>query len=83
MLQNDESRGHEIVEKWISDIQNDFTLILILEDIDTSLALLVLKFCWEVRDVVYLKLNTMKKEKHSLSDLDKQRLHKFLWADVR
>lgn len=79
----DEKRGHQIMDTWISNMESDFDLILILEELDTSLALLVLKFCWEVRDVVHLKLNSMKKEKQHLGKEDKQKLHKFLWADHR
>lgn len=69
------------MDKWLAEIDSEFELILILEDLDTSLALLVLKFCWEVRDVVHLKLNSMTKEKHQLTSEDARRLQEFLWAD--
>ena len=83
LLRTSEKRGHAIMDKWLATIDNDFELILILEELDTSLALLVLKFCWEVRDVVHLKLNSMKKDDNKLTEDDTKRLYEFLWADHR
>ena len=83
LLRDDHLRSRDLVKAYIADISRDFELIMVLEDLDTSLALLVLKFCWEVKDVVHLKLNTMQKEKNGLSKADEDRLKAFLWADVR
>ena len=55
----DEKRGHQIMDTWISNMESDFDLILILEELDTSLALLVLKFCWEVRDALLAEIGRM------------------------
>ena len=81
LLSNPEDKLAPLVDHWIAEIDNEFDFILILEDIDTCLAILVLKFCWEVRDVVYLKLNTMAKEDKQLNNEDLKRLHEFNWAD--
>ena len=62
---------------------HDFDVILILEELDLSLAVLALTFCWEAEDVVHFKLNTMvtKTERRPLSDLAKERLKSFNWPD--
>ena len=62
---------------------HDFDVILILEELDLSLAVLALTFCWEVEDVVHFKLNTMvtKTERRPLSDLAKERLKSYNWPD--
>ena len=58
LLRNTENNLWQLVDNWIKEIENDFDHILILEDLDNSLALLTLKFCWSIDDVVHLKLNT-------------------------
>ena len=83
LLSPSSRRAGDLVNTWIMEIERDFDLILILEELDVSLALLVLKFCWEVQDVVHLKLNTMKREENQLEESDFDNLRKFNWADDR
>lgn len=45
-----------LVRAWIQEISNDFDHILILEDLDTSLAVMMIKFCWNIDDVAHLKV---------------------------
>ncbi len=55
LLGDEQKRAKALVNQWIQEIENDFEFILILEDFDRSLVLFVLKFCWDIRDVAYIK----------------------------
>ena len=44
-------------------IHKDFELILIMEHYDISLAVMVLKLCWDIDDAIYLKVNAQPKQK--------------------
>jgi hypothetical protein len=48
--------GHQLVDTWLHQIASDFDHILILEDLDRSLAILMLKLCWTIEDVAHLKV---------------------------
>ncbi|CBY39255.1 unnamed protein product [Oikopleura dioica] len=75
--------GHQLVDSWLHGIASDFDHILILEDLDRSLAILMLKLCWTIEDVAHLKLNTMKKNDKKLSSGSIKRLRDFNWGDIR
>ena len=68
---------------WINKITDEFDVILILEELDLSLAVLALKFCWEVEDVVHFKLNSMvtKTPRRPLSAEATKKLKDFNWPD--
>jgi len=57
-----------IVLKWMQQLESEFDLILIMEHYDISLAVLVLKFCWKIEDVIYMKVNEQTKTGTLLSD---------------
>ena len=44
------------MDEWIHEIDRDFDHVMILEEIDDSLAVLMLKFCWDIDDMVHLKV---------------------------
>ena len=88
-----------LVDAWLNEIDSDFDHILILEELDTSLAVMMIKFCWSLDDVVHLKvnclsfdqkikeiyiqLNSMRKEEKTLSDDSIRRLKQLNWADYK
>ena len=78
-----EPRVRMLVDAWLNEIDVDFDHILILEELDTSLAVLMIKFCWSIDDVVHLKLNSMRKEERTLSDDSLRRLKTLNWADYK
>ena len=45
-----------LVDSWLGEIDRDFDHVLILERVDTSLALMMIKFCWSIDDIVHLKV---------------------------
>ncbi|VDI44312.1 galactose-3-O-sulfotransferase 3 [Mytilus galloprovincialis] len=45
------------ITQFISDLDKDFTLIIILEYLDESLVLLKRLLCWEMHDILYLPTN--------------------------
>jgi len=53
-----------LVEFWISEIDHDFDLVLILEELDLSLAVLKIKYCWDlIVSSECLKFNILMKNK--------------------
>lgn len=50
---------------------------------DTSLAVLMIKFCWSIDDVASFKLNSNLKTNHDLSKQAKESLQRLNWADYR
>ena len=56
LLRNKEARLWHLVDEWIHEIDRDFDHVMILEEIDDSLAVLMLKFCWDIDDMVHLKV---------------------------
>ena len=58
-------------------------IILILDELDLSLAVLALTFCWEAEDVAHFKLNTMitKTKRRELTPDAVERLKAFNWLD--
>ena len=44
-------------------IEKEFELILIMEHYDISLAVMVLKLCWDIDEAIYLKVNAQARPK--------------------
>lgn len=72
-----------LVDTWINEIDRDFDHVLILEHLETSLAVMMIKFCWSLDDVVHLKLNSMRHEDKKLSKTALRNLHILNWADFK
>ena len=68
----------------INKIARNFTLVLIMEYFDESLVLLARELCWNIRDVVYFKLNQRRSsDKHAnLSDELVAKIRQWNRADV-
>ena len=68
----------------ISELDSSFDLVLMLEYFDESLVLLARELCWDIRDVVYFKLNQRKSSdlKTNLSDELVQEIRQWNRADV-
>ncbi|XP_055954364.1 ras-related protein rapA-like, partial [Patella vulgata] len=49
------------MSNYLDIIKNDFSLVLIMEYFDESLVLMRRLFCWELKDIIYLKLNVNKR----------------------
>ncbi|KAK6177620.1 hypothetical protein SNE40_015682 [Patella caerulea] len=61
----------EYVSRYIQLLDIEFDLVMILEYFDESLILLKRKLCWDIRDIVYLVVNSnRKKDEHALSEED-------------
>ena len=73
------------IRKAIMRLQNDFSLVLMMEYFDESLVLLKREFCWDLDDVAYIKQNQRKSEKTSkivLSSRMKEMIRDWNRADV-
>ena len=49
----------ETVKQWLAQIDNDLDLVLIMEYFDYGLALLAIELCWPLKDLAYLKANSV------------------------
>ena len=83
-LEPEEFEETEVITQFISSVERDFDLVLLMEYFDESLILLKQHFCWSIDDVLYLKHNSRLQslKKHHIP---KQLRNKFLeWnkADV-
>lgn len=83
LLKSDERRLEKLVDSWLFEIAEDFDHVLILEDLDRSLAVMMLKLCWDISDVLHLRLNSMRKDGKTLYSSSEKALRKFNWADFR
>ncbi|XP_045136150.1 galactose-3-O-sulfotransferase 3-like isoform X2 [Portunus trituberculatus] len=75
---NNRSAIHELVKQ----ADEHFGLVLVMERIDESLVLLAEYLCWELSDVLMLKVNSLRdKLKPSISEETRQVLHQKLAPD--
>ena len=71
------------IERWIADIDQEFDFILITERFDVSLAVLMVKFCWDIDDVVHIKLNRqVSVGKKTFTEDMKDQIEELNWADL-
>ncbi|GFO13077.1 galactose-3-o-sulfotransferase 3 [Plakobranchus ocellatus] len=62
------------LSQYLKDLDIDFTLIMIMEYFDESLLLLKRKFCWELKDILYIPKNRNKRKPHrNFTDVDYKR----------
>jgi len=74
----------ELVDRKIEQVDQGFDLVLIAERFQESIVLMKDELCWDVSDVVNLKLNARQEHrKSSLSDEARQALEEYLEADYR
>jgi len=74
--------NHEAVKLKIKQLDEDFDLVMISEDFDSSLVLLSDVLCWPLANMTSLKLNARKKSAiEKLSDSSRKILKDWLWAD--
>lgn len=59
-LEKEQYFTDEKIKEAINEINKSFPLVLLMEYFDESLILLARELCWDIRDVVYFKLNQRK-----------------------
>lgn len=64
-----------VLFEWFDSLTDDFDLVMIMEYYDISLAVLMIKLCWSIDDVVYLKVNEQTKTNIQLSQRAVDTLH--------
>jgi len=76
--------NHEAVKLKIKQMDEDFDLVMIAEDFDSSLVLLSDVLCWPLANMTSLKLNARKKSAiEKLSETSRKILKDWLWADYK
>ena len=57
-LEPEQFEQFETIKQFISMVEMDFDLVLLMEYFDESLILLKKLFCWDIEDMIYLKHNS-------------------------
>lgn len=71
-----------ILNKAIRKLENELDLVLLLEYFDESLVLMMHEFCWDFDDILYIKMNSMKYKKRSITDATRKKILNWNSADV-
>ena len=77
----DEIDDEDAVRKKIEDIEEKFSLVMILENFEESLILMKDTLCWDYSDITSLKLNARKSESSQLKESTRQKLKEVLKSD--
>ena len=71
------------VQDYIRQLQQEFQLVLLMEYFDESLVLLKRRFCWEIEDILYFKLNERtNKDKQELTNQAREQIQKWNSGDA-
>ncbi|KAK3611394.1 hypothetical protein CHS0354_034834 [Potamilus streckersoni] len=72
------------IERLLKTLDEDFSLIMLMEYFDESLVLMKRILCWETKDIIYVPLNTLQRgASFSLKSDDIKNLKKWNYADYR
>ena len=66
----------EDIYKWLDTLQQDFTMVIIVEYFVESLILLKRKLCWTWKDIFYMKLNNGTYTYSNLNDPELESIYK-------
>ena len=81
-MDQEDINNHQAVKMKIKQMDQDFDLVMIAEDFESSLVLLSDVLCWPLANMTSLKLNARKKSKvQNLSTKVRDNLKDWLWAD--
>ncbi|XP_078678284.1 galactosylceramide sulfotransferase-like [Branchiostoma floridae x Branchiostoma belcheri] len=70
--------NHTAVQAFVQGIENDFTIVMIMEYLPESLVLLKRRMCWTLRDILYESSSWVKKSTYSLqSDFTREMVENF------
>ena len=70
-LEQENIKDMKLVESYIDKMEREFDLVLITEYFDESLILLKRLLCWELQDIVYIKLRSDYKKINFEKDVEK------------
>ncbi|ELT91457.1 hypothetical protein CAPTEDRAFT_85041, partial [Capitella teleta] len=76
----DMSQDQEFIEQWLKKVDNEFSLVLIVEYFHESLVLLRRKLCWNFEDILFFNMNAGE-YKHKVRDTELVEIHK-KWSNV-
>ncbi len=77
-----EFANETVINKAISKLANELDLVLIMEHFDESLVLLMREYCWDIDDILYVKMNQMKYKRRTIKESIKSKIRKWNQADV-
>lgn len=81
-----DSVNQSAVENYLRLLDNEISLVMIMEYFDESLILMKRLLCWDIKDIMYVPLNINSekmKRKINLTDKDQHNLFKYNYADFR
>ena len=67
LLHEGPEKLEELVDQWIDEIDKDFNHVIILEQLSESLAVMMIKMCWDINDMISLRMNTATVQPSKLS----------------
>ena len=67
LLHEGSEKLEELVDQWIDEIDKDFNHVIILEQLSESLAVMMIKMCWDINDMISLRMNTATVQPSKLS----------------
>ena len=67
LLHEGPDKLEELVDQWIDEIDKDFKHVIILEQLFESLAVMMIKMCWDINDMISLRMNTATVQPSKLS----------------
>lgn len=67
LLHEGPEKLEELVDQWIDEIDKDFKHVIILEQLFESLAVMMIKMCWDINDMISLRMNTATVQPSKLS----------------
>ena len=76
-------KNNSAVDEFVEKIDSEFHLVLILELLDESLVLLKRLMCWDLNQLVYVKLSVNKEYSVSISDDIRQKIMDWNSIDMR
>jgi len=83
-MDQEDISNHQAVKMKIKQMDQDFDLVMIAEDFESSLVLLSDVLCWPLANMTSLKLNARKKSAiEKLSEKSQKILKDWLWADYK
>ncbi|KAL4229829.1 Galactose-3-O-sulfotransferase [Mactra antiquata] len=83
-IPTDRFHDNQFVDDYIQELDNDYSLMMIMEHFHESLVLLRRTLCWSTKDILYVPLNSRgQKTEFDLNEKDLENLRKWNSADFK
>ena len=80
-LADDQASDNELVQRWIAELDSDFSLVLIVEYFYESMVLLRRQMCWSLEDILFIASNAGSYDYREEDAADLEKLYR-QWSSV-